>query len=252
MLNNRRYKPRLLKPLDHHVGKLNLTHGDPLNLRPEEVSKLFKEPSLLLSRENTIAKQFKSASLPNFKNICRCVEPMPSKEKSLLKPTTEEEEPPICIKCGSNLYKEKSHSHVKTDFPEKDDDDYSVVKIKRKKKPEKKAKKSNPKDPTNTPLNQKFIYTPPQTAIDPQRYQKAYLRALRVAKFGSDTPAHSPEFFNQQITRSFIFSYMTHTPRCVHNGHSYRYENTDANKFETPRQIRKHIFSNVEVDDFLE
>jgi hypothetical protein len=176
---------------------------------------------------------------------------MPSKERSKLRPTTEEDESAICIKCGSTLYKEKSDLHVNTNFPEIDDDHFSVVKINRKKKVEKKATKTKPKDPPNTPMNQKFIYTPPQTAIDPQRYQKAYLRALRVAKFGSDTSAYWPEFFHQELTRSYIFSYMTHTPRCLHQSHSCRYVNTDGNKFDTPRQINRHIFSNVKVEDYL-
>jgi len=250
MLNNRRYRPRTLKPLNHQVGRLSLTHGDPLNLRPEEISKLFKEPSSLISRESTTIKQLKSASLPNFnKSICRCIEPILSKERSKLRPTTEEEEPAICIKCGSTLYKEKSYLHVNTSFREKED--YSVVKINRKKKAEKKVKKTKPNDPPNTPINQRFIYTPPQTAIDQQRYQKAYIRALRVSKFGSGTPAYWPEFFDQEISRSYIFSYMTHTPRCLHQPHSCRHENTDGNKFDTPRQIKRHIFNNVKVEDYL-
>ena len=68
------------------------------------------------------------------------------------------------------------------------------------------------------------------SVVDPDRYQKAYLKALHVAKFGQYIPPTWNEFFNHQITPAFIFSYKTHTPKCINKPTSCNHNPRDDKK----------------------
>ena len=87
---------------------------------------------------------------------------------------------------------------------------------------------------------------------DPDRYGKAYIKALHVAKFGKEIPKLWREYFNQEITPAFIFSYNTHTPICLNTPRSCSHKRRDDDKVQKDQSIRKHIFKNVKVHDFLD
>lgn len=94
---------------------------------------------------------------------------------------------------------------------------------------------------------------PPVKPKDPDRYKKAYVRALNVNKYSNGIPWAWRDYFNQNITPSYSFSYTLHTPQCLIKPQfcTHRGANYDNNTY-TPKQIHKHIFGKVNINSYLD
>jgi hypothetical protein len=228
-------------------GRLCMTHGEPLNLRQDEISRLLTEKAYKTSRENTAnsinTKEFKTNTLrlPGLTRkltkltfsrdvtFCHCVRPIyPSRTSSFT-----ESELTRCTRCSGIIRKTNLKTTILSE-PIVNDYLFDM-------------------NENEERLFQKKIKLPP--IVDPNRYQKAYLKALRVAKFGTqDSPETMYEFFNHQITPAFIFSYVKHTPRCLNTPKNCPMDHKlpSERKIHTSNEIHRSIFKNVNVDDYLE
>jgi hypothetical protein len=230
------------------LNKLHMTHGDPLGLKKDELMK-FMLDSNYRSRENTLeALKKKSIIVTRSLSYCNCIRPV--KMSSSINDKTD-----LCVLCGgrmpvggkikreiSDAY--SSYTYSSSFLPSIDDE------------PRKPCRIPNKGKGRTLPLSEEYAKKPLKLPkifnIDPNRYQKAYLKALHVAKFSQNIPTSWNEYFNHEITPAFIFSYMTHTPRCLNTPLSCRHKKRDDHKVLTSQQIHSHIFKNVKVDDYLD
>lgn len=228
------------------LNKLCMTHGDPLGLKREELMKFLTDANYR-SRENTFERH--KVQLPHVNthglSWCKCAHPMHQLKKgnSFLNETSMQ----ICLKCGGKIHVDIDPSPF---LPHVIDIHYGDDRNSKKNLSYKKL--INEKDDSKSEKKEKKKFKLPKI-IDPNRYQKAYLRALHVAKFGGDEiPKHWNQYFNHEITPSYIFSYFTHTPQCLQTPQTCPHKKRDLHKLYTSQQIHRHIFKDVKVEDYLD
>lgn len=234
---------------NYREGRLCMTHGEPLNLRQDEILRYFTERANRVSRENTAYSISKNLSnikenktnpleLPSLTRkltfsrdvtFCQCLRPSyPSRANSFT-----DSELARCARCSGIIRKINFQTTILSK-PTINDTLFD-------------------KNENEEPLSQKNFKLPP--IVDQNRYQKAYLKALRVAKFGTqDISDTMREFFNHQITPAFIFSYVKHTPRCLNTPKNCPIDHKlpSERKIHTSSEIHRSIFKDVNVNDYLE
>lgn len=236
------------------IPLLHMTHGDALGLNNGEVLRLIFNPTRSSSSRSSDANKLNNKNnltlpdkikLPDINEkkvkFCVCEEPllqtpMPFDVDDNHDSDNEQTVTLICMRCGGII--ERNVEHMRKLGARRSSSCLESV------SDFKKKLKKNHKN--------KFTSKLP-VIVDQDRYKNAYLRALHVAKFGSNPlPSHWPEFFDQEITRSFIFSYVSHTPNCLRNPTHCIHKKNQPKRTESELQIRKHIFRDVNVNDYLD
>ena len=261
------------------LNKLQMTHGEALGMRKDEILKFFIETNYHRSRENTLeALKTNNLFITRGISFCKCATPVqmvPGPGRSNL-----------CLLCGaqispdalSRMYKgpeivrpnlvlnnmEILNAQSLPTGVKRESTEFSAVSsfiasipsiideppIIESRIPKKGKTRTLP---VLSDELKKRIKLPKLNVsmVDRDRYQKAYLKALHVAKFGQYIPPSWNEFFNHEITPAFIFSYKTHTPNCLNTPQTCRHKRDDKDTIKQ-QDIHRHIFKNVRVNDFLD
>jgi hypothetical protein len=267
------------------LNKLHMTHGEALGMRKDEILKLFIESNYNRSRENTLeALKTNNLLITRGLSFCKCATPVqmvpgPGRSNlcllcgaqisldslSRMYKGTEIVKPSLILNNMDLLYSQKLPERVpeRLSAVNRESTEFSGVSsfipsiasiidepIQETRIPKKGKSRTLPilSDELKRRIKLPKLNV---SMIDRDRYQKAYLKALHVAKFGQHIPLSWNEFFNQEITPAFVFSYKTHTPNCLNTPHTCRHTRDDKDTIKQ-QDIHRHIFKNVRVNDFLD